>query len=253
MKYLRKIVALVIGVVFFAALVIGFGMIFAVKNINVTMLTYGEDCSQSYEKAKKSLHSLKGESILFVSSGDIAKAISDSGYTVASCEKKYPCTINVTLRERLETFAVAKGEEQYQIYDMYDNDGKYLRPSETNANVNDGSPNVVLNKVSENKIPEVASIASSFKDLFKSLRSLVSSINLDVNPEIPGYTEKLFFNMHSGLKIEMDDYTDASYEKLQAAYLKFSELTDRQKLGGTLRVYRGGADGEIRADYTATD
>ena len=36
MKYLRRIAVMVIGVVFFAALVISVGMIFAVKNINVS-------------------------------------------------------------------------------------------------------------------------------------------------------------------------------------------------------------------------
>ncbi|MDE6001625.1 MAG: hypothetical protein K2G96_04840 [Clostridia bacterium] len=248
MKYLRKIVALVIGVVFFAALVIGIGMIFAVRNINVTMLTFAseEDCAESYDKAKNSLSKFKGESILFVSSDDIIKAVSDSNYTVASCEKKYPCTLNITLKERLETFAVATGEEHYW---MYDNDGQYLRGSTENANINDGSPNVILNKVSAEKIPEVAAIAASFKELFGSLRSLVSSINLDINPQIDDYTEKLYFNLHCGLKIEMDDYTDCSYEKLQAANIEFAKLTDRQKLTGTLRVYS--FEGEIRAAYSA--
>ena len=250
MKYLRKIVALVIGVVFFAALVIGIGMIFAVKNINVTMLTHAEENSESYQvsyaEAKKSLSKFKGESILFVSSGDVAKAISDSNYTVASCQKKFPCTLNVTLKERLETFAVARGEEEYRIYDMYDNDGKYLRGSDTNSNVNDGSPNVILNKVSAEKITEVASIAASFKEIFGSLRSLVSSINLDVNSEIADYTQKLYFNLHCGLKIELDDYTNSPYEKLQKAYQKFSELTDSQKLGGTMRVHT--YSGEIFAE-----
>ncbi|MDE6597259.1 MAG: hypothetical protein K2K60_01295 [Clostridia bacterium] len=251
MKYLRKIVALVIGVVFFAALVIGIGMIYAVKNINVTMVTYADDCSASYAEAKKSLSKFKGESILFVSTSDVAKAVADSNYTVASCKKKYPCTLNITLKERLETFAVASGEEEYRIYNMYDNDGKYLRGIETNANINDGSPNLILNKVSAEKIPEVAAIAGSFKEIFGSLRSLVSSINLDVNSQIDDYTEKLFFNLHSGLVIEMDDYTDSPYEKLQAAFPKFAKLTDREKLGGTLRVYRGGVEGEIRAEYSA--
>ena len=39
MKYVRKISALLIGIIFFAAVVISLGMIFAVRNINVTMVT----------------------------------------------------------------------------------------------------------------------------------------------------------------------------------------------------------------------
>ena len=39
MKYIKKIVALVIGIALFAAVVICMGRIFAVRNINVTLVT----------------------------------------------------------------------------------------------------------------------------------------------------------------------------------------------------------------------
>ncbi len=70
MKYLRRIAAMVIGVVFFAALVISVGMIFAVKNINVTLISYADDCAASYIEAKQSLKFIKGEIILFINKND---------------------------------------------------------------------------------------------------------------------------------------------------------------------------------------
>lgn len=102
MKYVRKIIALLIGLVFFAAIVISLGMIFAVRNINVTMITYAdaesEIYSESFNNAKTSLEVFKGESILFVGEKSVAGIVKDSNYTLDSFEKKYPCTINISLR-----------------------------------------------------------------------------------------------------------------------------------------------------------
>lgn len=240
-------VAFLIGLVFFAALVISLGMIFAVKNINVKLITYADEYGESYSQTKNSLNVFKGESIMFIGEENIAEAITDSRYSIAAFEKIFPCTINVTLKERLETFAVSVGG----FYSVYDSDGKFLRSSVENANANDGSPNVELTGIAIENLSYIAGIASCFKDNFKALRSIVTSINLDSRPEVEGYTEKLVFNMRCGLKIQIDDYTRYTNEKILSAYEKFCTLTDRQKLGGTLRSYRmGGEEGIINADYS---
>ena len=242
MKYLRKIVALLIGVVFFAALIISLGRIFAIKNVNVTLVTYADDCTESYGEAKRSLESFKGESLLFLSEKEIVETFSakNSNYAVAVCEKKYPCTVNVTLKERHEVFAVFVGG----LYSMYDSDGKYLRSSIDNTNVNDGSPNVEFTGVAVEKVPELAIVAATFKSTFKSLRSVVASIGIDARPDVEGDV---------GLKIRIDDYADRTEEKIRLAYEKFCTLTDRQKLRGTLRSYRiGDENGIINADYSAS-
>lgn len=247
MKYLRKMVALLIGIAFFAALIICVGRIFAVKNINVKMITYEEDSAESYKTVKEALNVFKGESILFLSEEDIVKTAVGSNYVVASCEKKFPCTVNVTVKERLEIFAVSVGG----LYSMYDGDGKFLRSSVENANL-DGAPNVELTGITVEQIQTVATVAAQFKESFGGLRSIVKSINLDSRPDIEGYSDKLTFNMRCGLVIQIDDYLQDSGEKITATYMKFCSLSDRQKLGGRVRGYRiGGENGLINADYSA--
>ena len=244
MKFLRKIIALVIGVAFVAAIVISIGLIFAVKNINVTVLSYSEDSSDNYADAKKSLSAIKGESILFVDSKDLGKAIDGCNYSLVSYEKVYPCTVNVTVKERLETFAVSVGGQ----YSFYDADGVYLRNGAENANNIDGSPNVEINGIATEKLADVSKIAAAFKEKFNALRSLVSSIDVDSNPQIADYTEKLFFNFKCGLVIEFDNYQELTKEKLEAAHNYFAKLSDRQKLGGVLRSYQV-EDGSVKAVY----
>lgn len=246
MKYLRKMAALLIGIAFFAALIICVGRIFAVKNININLLTYEEDSSDSYDRAKQALSVYKGESILFLKESSIIETIAGSNYVVTSCEKKYPCTINVTLKERLEIFAVSVGG----LYSMYDSDGKFLRTGFENENDIDGTPNVEVIGIAVEQMQLVANIAAIFKDNFGGLRSIVKSINLDSRPEIEGYSDKLIFHLRCGLLIQLDDYSQDSEEKLAAAYRKFCTLSDKQKLSGRIRVHRvGGENGFINADY----
>ncbi len=247
MKFLRKLIALVVGVVFFAALIISVGMIFAVKNINVTLVTYADDYTDGYEGAKASLKKLKGESMLFVDREETVKIVAESNYSLAEFEKKYPCTINVTLKERLETFAVSVGG----MYSMYDSDGRFLRNCLENVNINDGSPNVELTGINVESIPEIAAIASVFKQTFKSFRSAVTTVSVESKPEVEGYADKLCFQFRCGLKIILDDYKNDVKEKIGAAYAKFETLNDRQKLSGVIRSYRmGGEEGLINADYS---
>lgn len=249
MKYIRKMISMLLGVVLFAAVIISLGRIFAVKNINITMITYADDCTESYENAKRALDVFKGESLLFLSGENVEKAVVRSNYSVFSCEKKFPCTVNISLKERLETFAVSVGG----FYSMYDSDGKFLRGTViSNVNINDGSPNVELKGIPVEKITNIAVIAAVFKDEFKALRSLTYAISLDSNPYVEGYNEKLIFNLRCGINIQIDDYTADTAEKIRVAYIKFCTLTDRQKLSGTLRSYRiGGSDGIINSDYSS--
>lgn len=245
MKYVKKIAALVIGIAFFAAVIICIGRIFAVRNVNVTLVTYSEDSTESYNNAKTALKRFKGESIIFLRSSDVSETFEGSNFTLTSCSKKYPCTINIVLKERLETFAVSVGGQ----YSMYDDEGKFLRKHTENENINDGSPNVEISGVTADEIEEVAKVAAAFKSEFKSLRSIVCGITLDSDSAIEDYTEKLIFKLRCGLKIELDNYAEYTEEKIGAAYAEFSRLTDGEKLNGTLRSYHR-LDGEIKTAYT---
>ena len=246
MKYLRKMFALVLGIAFFAALIICVGRIFAIKNININMITYEEDSTESYIKAKEALNVYKGESILFLREADIIEKISGSNYVVTSCEKKYPCTINVTIKERVEIFAVSVGGR----YSMYDGDGGYLRTDEENANAVDGTPNVevtgIVTELTE-QMGAVADIAASFKANFGGLRSIVKSINLGSQPEIEGYRDRVIFNLRCGLVIQLIDYHQNYEEMLSVAYKRFCKLSDKEKLNGTIRVQC--TNGEISIGY----
>ena len=247
MKYLRKLFMLLLGIAFFVALIICVGRIFAVRNINVNLITYEEDSTESYNKAKQTLSVYKGESMLFFNENEVAKKFAGSNYVVTSCEKKFPCTLNVTIKERLEIFAVSVGG----LYSMYDGDGRFLRSDFENANDIDGTPNVEISGVATEQLETVASIAQLFKSSFGGLRSIVESINLDSRPNVEGYSDKLIFNLRCGLVIQFNDYSQEIEEKILAAYRRFSTLSDKQKLSGKIVCYRYvGENSFINANYS---
>jgi cell division septal protein FtsQ len=248
MKYIRKVMVMLIVVIIFASTVIGLGIIFSVKNVNVTLLTYSSDYEEGYTTSKEKLSSLKGESLLLVDEEKITKALDGNSYSLASYEKVYPCTINVTLKERIETFAVSVGGK----YSMYDSDGKFLRQSQTNENIHDLSPNVLVYGAAVEQLKEVASVVSIFKGVFNSLRSTVESVTLDYKSDVTtAYIDKVIFKMRCGVQIVIADYANLTQEKIEASYSKFSSLSDGDKLGGTLIGYElDNSDGAVYAEYT---
>jgi cell division septal protein FtsQ len=239
---------MLIVVIIFASTVIGAGIIFSIKNVNVTLLTYSSDYEEGYTQTKAKLSSLKGESLILLDEDKITSSLDGNSYSLSSYEKVYPCTINVTVKERVETFAVSVGGR----YSMYDSDGKFLRYSTENENIHDKSPNVVVYGAGVEQLEGVAKIVSKFKDIFNSLRSTVESVTLDYNSDnITSYIDKITFKMRCGVSIVICDYERLTEEKIQATYNKFSSLSDRDKLGGTVIGYELDlSDGAVFADYT---
>lgn len=240
---------MLIAIVLFASVIIGVGVIFAVKNINVDMYVYSDGSEEDYASLKESLGSIKGTCILLVDEQDARPLVEECGYTLISCEKKYPCTLNVTVRQRMEVFAAESGDG----YDMYDIDGNFLRHADGNVNSVDLSPNVLLVSVGADDIPSVAQAASEFKSAFGALRSLVASVELDANESLSDvYINSLVFYMHSGVRIVIYDYKNSAAEKINAAFENYSSLTDSRKLRGRILCYLSDGEGaEVKAVYSA--
>ena len=53
MKYIRKITVALIIFIFFAALAIGAGVMFAVRNVNISYLDYGSENGETVSEMKK--------------------------------------------------------------------------------------------------------------------------------------------------------------------------------------------------------
>lgn len=245
MKYIRKIASLIIIFVLIASIVIGIGVIFAVKNVNITLQSYAYD--QDSENAQSEIASykerilgeLRGIIIAFVGEEDVKAAVGDGNYTVVTFEKIFPCTLNVTICERKEAYAVQKGAG-YTVYDAY---GDYLRTAVDNreaCNPIDGAPNVLIRGAeTDEEVKLVATLGRLFEKNFAPLRSTVESITLQL-AQSQYAKNKIIYTLRCGLCVEVQDYTDFTEEKLKAAYREFEQLSGEAKLSGTIYCFRSG-------------
>lgn len=252
---------MVIGVVFIASIIIGVGIIFSIKNVNVTLqsYSYSEWDSMPEEDAQKALDEANeikqlviskfgGKLIDFVDEKDLTKSFAETDfngntYILVSLKKVYPCTLNITVKERREVFVVANGDGKYSTYDSY---GTLMR-SEVDyyaeGNYLDGGPNVCVAGVnSADDILAVTKAASVFESKFSSLRSTVRLIYLN------SASNGLIFKLYCGAEISITGYTSLIETKMQAAYSKFITLSGEEKLSGGVMSIVSGDSGRVSAE-----
>lgn len=271
MKYIRKITATVLVLLLLVAIAVGLGIVYSVRNINISLSTYYElsldgngnevdDITAAvdyglykadYDVCKASLEKFDGRLLSSVSKKDVMNALSDSGYTLVEMRKKMPCTLNLVLKKRMDTFAVRTGEEQYTVYDE---DGVYLGESASLNNANDGIPNVLLlapdgRKLSADDISEIAVICAFFRSEFASLRYIVESIEFDRNTDIQEYHNKITFNMRTGVSVQIVRFENLLTEKIYEAHKVYHNLTPEKKLKGTVVAVEVETNGSAGAHY----
>ncbi len=258
MKYVRKILAVLIVFIMLAALAIGIGVIYSVKNVNVTLLSYsyaikdgdGEEVIAQKKAAAEEiianckrtvLGKYKGSIMSFVNGSAVAELTGGGDYMLVECEKVYPCTLNLTLKERRETFIASDGDR----YRLYDETGKYLKTVKSDfwqeiINPIDGAPNIyVKGNVTDRDVVKVAKISRYFSENFGNLlRSIVASIDYisDKNQE------NAVFEMRSGLTVEIVDFTSDGELKIKKAAEVFASLSGESLLKGNILSYKR-ADG----------
>lgn len=238
MKYFRKIIWFVMAIVLLASVIIGIGIIFAVKNVNISLTNYryGDWDSLSEEERaaaegeiafykNRVLEKFRGRLIGYVSEEEIASCFEGTGFVLGSFEKEYPCTLNVSVRERREVFAVASSAG----YDIYDENGEYFHKSEVALNDIDGAPNIPVIGADREQMKDVAELSGQFAEHFKALRSVVKEIEIQST-----LTANMIFYLRCGIKVRIVDYVNFSAEKMRAAYSEFASLPGELKLSGTI-------------------
>lgn len=250
MKYVRKVVGLVIAVAFIASVIIGVGIIFSVKNVNISLQSYTypevevmtEEEKQAadgeIEDFRQSLLSeYRGTLLGFVDVDELSARFDDTNYILENIEKAYPCTLNLTIKERRESFCVRVGENSYNTYDSY---GTLMREGvskDDSINNIDKAPNVAVSVENAADIKAIADMASAFSEEFSALRSVVESIGINEQ------TGHIVFKLHCGISIRISDFRTLTKAKMRAAHEKFISLAGEEKLSGTIVVtVRGSGD-----------
>ncbi len=250
-----------IAVVFLSALAIGIGVVYSVRNVNVSVISYSgeEDAKAAISEIKLSVsEEFEGKVISFVDETDVRECVekeftvncAQRKYVMENFKKVYPCTLNVTVKERRATYAVKSANG----FDVYDEDGLYLRASEENINETqyggDGAPFVVLEGVStDDERDAVVGLCTAFgsEENFSAIRAAVERVELVKSQSTIG-ADRLNFFLRCGLTVVVQDYANSGAEKIARAAKEFTSLTGEQKLSGTIYCHIT-AEGVVEATY----
>ncbi|MCD8287053.1 MAG: hypothetical protein LUD50_07510 [Clostridia bacterium] len=265
MRYLRTITVVVIAFVFLAALAIGLGAIFAVRNINITIETYTETETEAEDEIAaykaKFMDLYKGKLINRVSEEDIVSDLAgwdDCNYVLEadSFSKVLPCTINITLLERRETYVFDNGDGTYNVYDI---DGALIRVAESEAGImnttsGEASPNVMLYIPDETYVETAAYLGKEFQTYFSAsfdtgapIRSTIEWIEIE-DMHSAYLDSKAIFHLRSGIEVQINSFDTDLETKMSAAYDVFKELGPEEKLTGYIHCMFND-DGILIAKY----
>ncbi len=243
MKYIRKGIALILIVVFIAAVAVGLGVIFAVRNVNICAISYtteegggSDEFTQAVASITDALSSLKGKSMIGIDDDDVASAVGESGYVeLVSVEKVYPCTLNITIKERFEVYAVAS--EDSSLYSVYDASFSYITSKSSNVNNLDGAANVLVSDIAEEDYEYVMLVAGVLEENLASLRVIAEEFSCYVysGSSSDADTDVLTVTMRCGLTLELYAYRENTVEKAEFLCEVFTELDEDLKLGGTMK------------------
>ncbi len=244
--YIRKIVSVVLTLLFCVAVIVGVGVIMSVRNVNVEYIYYSSRGDGEYQAAKSNLDALKGENLMLLGDDDIASCVGGEIVAVESYQKVYPCTLNIVLKERLEQYARANSSGGYDVYDSF---GNYMGVRGENINPADSSPNVLLT-VDDQVFPAAVSVCGYFKNYFGTVRNIVERV--EASYDNITQTSTMTLRLYSGLDIVLVDYEELAEQKISAVHDVYEGLSESQRLRGSIHaVSSGDSQSGVYAAYNA--
>ncbi len=262
----KLIVILCSVVVALAAAVLGFGVTMSVSDFKIEGTLYSEKAKEDALAVRDRLNDRIGTNLLFVDTEEVKEEFAGlyPYLTVLSVEKQFPDCICIRVEEKLEVYAVSYAGASGDVYCMLDKDGVVLSLNSVNENHVDGKPNVLLSgaEISEPKVGETVSgealnralkAAKLLHQRLGGLRSCIVSIEVKA-PTSSSKDESLVLYTVEGVTLQMDNPGNLTELKAARLALSYTELSDTNKLFGTLGVYDDAADPNgIICTYTARD
>ena len=251
----KKIITAFIIFVFLAVVTVGFFSAFTLKRVDVdfTVSEYGKPSSILLEEE---LCSFKGQSLIFLKEDKVLSVIEKYPYFEAiSVKKSYPNGLNVTVKERRETYKIFDGADYYVI----DDKGVILNKNDNFASNLVEITGVVLSMptvgttatCTQTDCSELLSLVYGMSDIVDSTDSVEKIELKSMDDSNLRERWRVIFHMRTGVKIAIYDAFDEGLAKMQTALSKFEDITDYQKCYNYVVAYK--QDGKVVAIYTENE
>lgn len=253
----RVVITTVVSFLLLCAVVIaGLNTIFTVTSVKAEFSVVSEEGQKEAAVLRQKLDGFVGRSSAFLDEEEIAALISSYPCMKADkIEKKYPSSVEVSVSERREAFAVLT-ERGYAVLS---DDGTYLYNKDSLTN-RTGGENILLEgfgdlpqqgeKTGGETFSALLSVYGVFTEILNGARANVVSVTLSRSAE---KHVRFFIRMREGIAIEIDSPAQLSEEKARAALVNergYLNRTDGERLCGRIAVIAAGE--EIMVDYDRT-
>lgn len=240
-----------------AVVAAGLNAVFTVTSVKTEFSVVSDEGQREVEELKGKLDGFVGKSTTFLDEEEVRAIIAAYPCMRADkIEKRYPSTLEVSVSERKEAFAVLTEHGYATLSD----DGilLYYKDSLTNRA---GGENILLEgfgfpseegkAFEDEKFSSVLKMYGVFTELLQEARANVVSVSVYYSAE---EHTRFTFRMREGIVIEIDSPSELTEEKARAALLDESEgylaRSDGERLRGRIAVIASGDT--VMVDYDKT-
>lgn len=250
----KKTFVVLIAVFFAFALIFSCIILFSVKKIDVK---FSVDVSTEVESVEQEIKKFSGKNLVFLSESEIKDSLKNHPYfEVTSVTKDYPNTLQVSVRERIETFYFEYDQKVY----VTDQDLLLLSVKENEEDFKPKSGEILYIKLDGMDIVNAVlgeKIGTSNQEYFNG--------SLEMAKEI-GYTEcvdqmkivcktennTVGFHTHTGVIVVVEKADENGLQKVKKGFDTYKQTDDYVKLysGKYILAYKEDGKEESTAKWT---
>lgn len=243
-------------VLLLAVIAAGLNVVFTVSYIDASFSTFSAQGEEEAKELKKELDGFVGSSMTFLDLSSVSEKVEKYPcFQLVSVKKKFPKTVEVSVKERKELFAYKTADGKYA---MIDSEGICLRTSDENVS-RTGGENILLTnfnldvavgaRTQGNYFEALLKTFSGFSTCLKDARANVREVTLGFssNEDNP-LTNRFDIEMQEGVLVELYDPLSYAEVKAEKAAKFYEELGDVTRMYGCITVTGATAD-SINAAY----
>lgn len=247
------------AILFLAALAAGLNAVFTVTSVKASFIAFSDVGRQESGSLQKELDRFVGKSTTFLDTEEIRAVVEKYPCfrIEGEIEKKFPQTVELTVVEREEVFAV--WSEEKNAYAVLDGGGVYLYDKE-NASNRLGGENIVLTgfslkleagKTAEGEnFEEFLAVYREFESELGGLRRNVVSATFG-RPSSQASYDYFSLTMREGVTVFIDRPSSKAQEKAARAIETYLSLSEREKTYGEIFAGENPLTGEVTAKHNS--
>ncbi|MDE6274786.1 MAG: FtsQ-type POTRA domain-containing protein [Clostridiales bacterium] len=259
----KSILAITVSVLLIlVAIAAGLSAVYTVSSVKTQFSVYSEAGREECKTLQATLDGYAGKSILFLDLEDIRGEVDKYPcLKVEEVKKSYPKTVELTVTERIERYAIERtGEDGKVFYSVLDENGIYLYDKEQNVNRLDGAPNILIEGLPAVSLAvgqvatgayteELFTTIAAFREDDENVRLNLVSVAFEKGASDEA-TTRFTLMMQEGTRIEINNLTALVEEKAKVAFERYFTLEDEDKMFGVITVNDDRITGGFNVSYT---